>query len=229
MFCFPYAGGNASTYAEWDEHFPNWLEVTSVQLPGRGGRFREMPFTRIEPLVDSLLTEIKLCSQVPFLFFGHSMGGHIAFELARKLMKEKADMPKCLCVSAAEPPVAHREDRLVYKLPKVEFLKHLRRLNGMPAESFENDELIELLLPTLRADFELTGTYEYHPGAPLNLPIVAFAGTEDHEVPSALMAEWGLYTTDTFQMHSIPGDHFFVNHSSNQVRHILQTEIAKLF
>src|SRR6185295_11175567 len=85
LFCFPYAGGGASAYRGWATALPSDLEVCPVQLPGRESRLREAPFTRPEPLIQTLADVLEPHLDLPFVLFGHSMGGMISFELSREL------------------------------------------------------------------------------------------------------------------------------------------------
>jgi medium-chain acyl-[acyl-carrier-protein] hydrolase len=85
LFCFPYAGGNAAIFRTWPDLLPKNLEICPVQLPGRGTRLREEPFTELMPIVEELAAALRHYLDRPFAFFGHSMGAAIAFELARHL------------------------------------------------------------------------------------------------------------------------------------------------
>jgi medium-chain acyl-[acyl-carrier-protein] hydrolase len=87
----------------------------------------------------------------------------------------------------------------------------LRELNGTPEEVLENDELMQLLLPVLRADFALCETYVYRPEPPLDCPITAFGGLRDASVRREHLEAWREQTTSSFLLHMFPGDHFFLN------------------
>ena len=41
LFCFPYGGGGASIYREWQKNLPDSIEVCPIQLPGREDRMNE--------------------------------------------------------------------------------------------------------------------------------------------------------------------------------------------
>src|SRR5262245_23080077 len=89
LFCFPYAGGSALVFRNWTNFFDSRVEVYPVQLPGRGQRIRETSFNSMETLVDALLDAIFGYLDRPFIFFGHSMGATIGFELAHRLSRER--------------------------------------------------------------------------------------------------------------------------------------------
>src|SRR4051812_48675230 len=93
LLCFPHAGASASAYRAWTDQVPPWLDVWSLQLPGRGARFTEPAFERLLPLVASIADAFGKSDDLPFAFFGHSMGALLAFETARRLRAEKRDCP----------------------------------------------------------------------------------------------------------------------------------------
>ena len=87
LFCFPYAGGGAAVYRSWGGLLPREIQPCPVNLRGRGSRFTEAPLERLEAVTESLAEELAPHLDVPFAFFGHSMGALIAFELTRLLRR----------------------------------------------------------------------------------------------------------------------------------------------
>ncbi|HYP25227.1 MAG TPA: thioesterase II family protein [Blastocatellia bacterium] len=227
LFCFPYAGGTAAGFRKWPAGLPNSVEVWSVQYPGRGSRIRESPFTRIAPLVDAAAEALMPYMDSPFAFFGHSMGAVVAFELSRILRRELSRTPLHLFVSGRRAPQVVDDTDEIYKLPDDEFVEELRRLNGTPAEVLEHKELMQLMLPLLRADFEAIGTYEYREEPPLACPISAFGGLEDQDVSRDNLAAWRSQTTSSFSVRMMPGDHFFLHSGEPLLLGALAQELAK--
>jgi medium-chain acyl-[acyl-carrier-protein] hydrolase len=231
LFCFPYAGGGTLMYRNWVRNLPATVEICRAQLPGREVRLKEPGFTRIEPLVLALAQAIEPYLDLPFAFFGHSMGTLISFELARELQRRHGVMPTNLFVSAhVAPPVPHRSSQ-IYDLPEPEFIEELRRLNGTPKEVFEQPELLRLMIPLMRADFELCQRYAYSPGPPLSCPITVFGGLDDHDISHADLEAWRVQTTGAFRLYTLPGDHFFL-HSSQPfilqvISQMLQASLTK--
>ncbi|MGH2506509.1 MAG: thioesterase II family protein [Ktedonobacteraceae bacterium] len=216
LFCFPYAGGGASLYRTWHQTLPPTIEICPVQFPGRENRLTEQAFTQVEPLIQDLYNAISPYLDKPFAFFGHSMGALVSFELTRYLRQKAGLSPQHLCVSAHRAP--HLPDRHtpIYQLPYPEFREELRHLNGTPEGVLQNEELMQLLLPTLRADFTLCETYTYDPQEPLACPIAVFGGTEDDKITSAELQAWHDQTQNAFVLHMLPGDHFFI-HSTREL------------
>ena len=209
LFCFPYAGGRNTIYRDWREHLPAGVEVRAVELPGRGRRLSEPLRTDIAALAADAAEVMSPELDRPFALFGHSMGALIAFELARHF-EMCGGMLRRLYVSGRRAPHLPDPDPPTYALPEPEFVDELRRLAGTPAEFFEHVELMRVMLPIIRADFQAVQTYRYLPGPLLRCPIVAFGGTADHRTGEAPVGSWREQTSAAFAAHMVPGDHFFL-------------------
>lgn len=211
LFCFPYAGGSDFIFRKWSDRLPISIEVWAANLPGRGRRFNERPYTSLAPLVDALANAITEYLDRPFAFFGHSMGATVAFELAQVLRAKHDTEPSRLLVSARSAPHIPERKPPTYALPDDKFIDELRRLNGTPKEVLDSTEFVEFILPVLRADSELIQTYRYEQKPPLDCPITAFGGLEDAEVPLEDLRGWSEHTKGAFALKTFPGDHFFLH------------------
>lgn len=228
LFCFPYAGGAASIYHKWPGMFPATIEICPVQIPGRGERLREPPFTQFPPLTQTIAEGLREMLDKPFAFFGHSMGAIISFELTRLLRRQGGPLPVHLFVSGRSAPTIPDADPPTYDLPEPEFIEELQRLKGTPKEVLEHPELMELLIPLLRADFELIQNYLYTPEPPLDCPITAFGGLQDDEVSRENIEAWHEQTTRAFSLRMLQGDHFFLNHSLHPIIEVVCRELARI-
>lgn len=228
LFCFPYAGGGASIFRSWPDSLPKTVEVALVQLPGRENRLREPPFTRLAQLVKSIAPAILPHLDKPFAFFGHSMGALLGFELARELRRQRGPAPVHLFVSGRSAPPIPDKNPPTYGLPEPEFIEELRRLNGTPPEVFEYPELMELMLPIVRADFEAVQTYAYTREPPLECPITAFGGRQDEEISFEDIQAWREQTSNGFSLHMFDGDHFFLHTMQSPLLQILSRELSRI-
>jgi len=210
LFCFPHAGGSAQFYYKWKDDLPKEVALYSIQMPGRGVRLRETPNTRISVLVQELAEAILPYLDKPFAFFAYSVGALIAFELTRELRRRSGSLPKRLFVSARRAPQAPDPMPPIHKLPDGEFLKEIKRFNGIPRQILEDADLMQVFLPALRADLELNETYHYSTEAPLPFPITAYGGLEDKEVSREQLEAWREQTCASFSVKIFPGDHFFI-------------------
>jgi len=209
LFCFAYAGTGASIFRTWQDGLPADVEVCPVEFPGRGTRLMETPFTQLAPLVQGLAKALVPLLDKPFAFFGHSLGALVGFELARQLRRQSGLQPVRLFVSAHRAPQFPLRDRLIHALPEVEFLFELRCMNGIPGKVLEEEELMQIMLPVLRADLGMYETYVYSAEPPLNCHISAFGGLQDCRVSRGHLEGWRDQTSASFSLQMFPGDHFF--------------------
>jgi medium-chain acyl-[acyl-carrier-protein] hydrolase len=227
LFCFPYAGGSASIYRTWPKDLSPDIEVCAVQLPGRGGRLLEEPFTDLSALVEALAEALLPQFEEPFAFFGHSMGALIAFELARHLRRRYGLQPVHLFVSGFRAAQIPDPDALTFNLPEAEFLAAVRRLNGTPEAVLQNDELLSLMLPVIRADVTICETYAYQDGAPLDCPLTAFGGRSDSIVSPEELASWIVQTSGEYEVQMFDGDHFYINSARAQLLRAVSARLTR--
>jgi medium-chain acyl-[acyl-carrier-protein] hydrolase len=211
LFCIPYAGAGASVYFPWLEQTIPDVEIYAIQLPGRERRISEVPFSQLSPLVTELSEAIRPYLTGSFAFFGHSMGALISFELVRALRRRYGITPLHLFVSAQPAPQLPNPEPALCHLSDAEFLKELQKLNGTPSEVLTNKELMQLVLPTLRADFALTETYQYLSDPPFDCPISVFGGEDDLNIRTEHLDAWRHQTMSAFQLEIFKGDHFYLH------------------
>jgi len=217
LVCLPYAGGGAAAYREWPEFLGDQIEVCALQLPGREGRLREPAFRRMRQAVEATAAVLDLYQDLPVALFGHSMGAVICFELAR-LWRSQQQAPVHLFVSGRRAPQFPDRRPQLTPLSDERFVEEIRRrYNGIPREVLQEPELLQMLLPTLRADVEMLETYDYQPAAPFQFPITAFGGEDDHETSIDQLNGWREQTSARFEMNVVSGDHFFLRCNARQV------------
>ncbi len=225
LYCAPYAGGGAGVYRGWSEGLDERIEVRAVLMPGRERRFTEPALSSVDELAAALVQAIGPGLDPPFALFGHSLGASLAFEVAHRL-SAAGRPPIHLLVSGAHAPHLPHLGRVYHRLPDGEFVRGIQELGGTPPELTENAELLELLLPTLRADFTAAETYRAPIGRPLPCPITAIGGTDDPLVNRAGLEGWSAHTTAGFALHVLPGDHFFLATALPEVLRIVGRELA---
>lgn len=217
LFCFPFAGGGATAFRGWQAGLPD-VEVVALQLPGRERRLREEPLRSVDELVPRLDEAIAGLVDLPFAFYGHSMGAVAAFELARRLRQQSLPMPQHLFLAARGAPQLERKAPPYDELSDLEFVDEInRRYGGIPVAILREPELMKLFLPAIRADFSILESYKYVEGPPLDCPITAFGGALDKEIKTAAIQGWQQQTTGPFVFHEIPGDHFFLHTYRDQL------------
>ncbi len=225
LFCFPYAGGNAQTFKNWSNYLPDSIEVCAAELPGHGQRMKETPHTDLKELVREMATILPHYFDKPFAFFGHSMGALIAFELTRLLRTRNQPLPDHLFVSGRRAPQIPEDDPPTYNLPDAELIKKLRWLKGTSAKILDDPEMMQLMLPILRADFAVCETYEYQPAEPLSCPLTAFGGWRDPAIRNGGLKGWKEQTNNEFTKKTFPGNHFFLHSAQVSLLKFLQKQL----
>ncbi|MFR9777625.1 thioesterase domain-containing protein [Micromonospora sp. MS34] len=225
LFCLPYAGAGASAFRRWQEGIGPNVEVLPVQLPGRENRISEDPRFDVADVAAAIASR----ADRPYAIYGHSMGGRVGFEVVRELRRAGRPLPLRLYVGGVRAPHVTAPS-LFDGLSQVDDEELLRRLGeggGLPAELLDHPELVELLLPLLRADFGRVDSYRYLPGEPLPVPVVAFTGVHDRAVTCAHSAAWAEHTAAGFALHEIDGGHFFLHDQLPELLAAIRTDLAE--
>lgn len=208
VYCFPYAGGGASIFRTWWQDLPSDVEVAAIQLPGRDLRISEPPHVRLSTLVPALADALAPTLYRPYVFFGHSLGALVSFELARELRRRGAPQPQHLLVSGRPAPQIPSGLRR-HELSHGQFVEWVRQLNSIPEPLWKEPDLIAMILRVMRADIAVNDAEDYVAEPPLDCPISAFGGIEDAMASRDEVAAWKAQTRGTFSMEMVPGGHFF--------------------
>ncbi len=228
LYCFPYAGGSAASFMPWQSALEPNIEVCAVQLPGRAARMTEAPVKSLPQLVETIANTIASQDSLPFAFFGHSLGGLVAFEVTRYCMHKGLPMPLHLFASGCNAPQHRGPRKQLHLMPDLELITALKEYNGTPSELLEHQELMELVLPTLRADFSLAENYSYHSTLRLPTPITVLAGKRDDHVQLEQVEGWRKETMAGCRIEWFEGDHFFINQESHLVLECIRNELQSL-
>lgn len=228
LFCLPFAGGGASAFNAWSNSFPETVELHAIQLPGRESRYNEKALTDAYETARYLADAIAAYLDRHYAVFGYSMGALIAFELIRELRRRGAPMPEQLFVAARSAPQLPATPPPLSQLPRESFLEQVRFYYQPPEQAWRNSDLIEIILPALRADISLCDRYVYRTEPPLACPIQAFAGKQDRSSPLAAVQQWRVQTTGSFGFEVFDGTHFFINSEVSRVQEIIVSRLTRL-
>jgi surfactin synthase thioesterase subunit len=226
LFCLPHSGSGASQFVSWQKFLPPVLDICPVQLPGSENRLREAPLTQIHQIAKMLGAELMPYLDRPYILYGYSTGALIAFELACELRRQKVDPAVSLYALARPAPHLPQTKYQLHQLPDKMFLAELtQRFNGMSPVILQDRELMELLLPTLRADITALETYVYQPEIPLDCPIRAYGGSFDSTTTEDELRAWRMHTKSSFNLQMFPGDHFFIRSNQQSIFQAITAEI----
>jgi surfactin synthase thioesterase subunit len=218
LYCLPYSGASAMVYVRWRRALPDWLQVCPLELPGRGMRMDEPLQRDIKALAAQLAQEISRDPHTPYALFGHSLGGLLAFELAHALNVRNLPAPLALFASGTAGPASRDVSEYAVEKTDEQLIARLRELQGTAEEALANPELMQLMLPILRADFLLCGSFSYGERQPLGMPIHVFGGKQD-SVRADQLLDWQLEAASGFSLDLFDGHHFFiVQHESAVLR-----------
>jgi medium-chain acyl-[acyl-carrier-protein] hydrolase len=208
VFCFAHAGAGASAYRAWTTSAP--FRVVPVQYPGREDRLGETPVSDILALAELAERAVLSRADGRYALFGHSMGAMVAYELVQRLRTRDVPQPAALFVSGRQPP--HHPSRLVpvSHLDDDALVQEMAAMGGTPPEVWSHPELVELLLPILRADFSACESWRPTIGSPLDIPIHVLSGAEDDHVVVEELSDWQRHTLRSCTVTLFPGGHFYL-------------------
>lgn len=226
LFCLPFAGGNKYSYREFVEKAPSFLNLITLDYPGRGTRMREPMPINIDALAHDLYTQVSpLIGQENYAIYGHSLGGLMAYLLTRKLLENGHHAPSHVFITGTTGPSAmSRSEKKRHLLNKEDFINEVRALDGMPEEILNNEELLYYFEPILRSDFKISENYIYQEKSPLNIPITVITGTEeDMEMEDIQL--WQKETSHIVDFKRLPGKHFFIFQHAFKIVEIISRKL----
>lgn len=217
LFCFPYAGGGTWIFRDWIREMAPDVAVCAVKLPGRGDRYGDPPTVDLRELAEAAAEALAPDLDKPYAMFGHSMGALLAFECLQHLQAGSAPDPLHLIASAARAPSRMKVSEPLHRLPDAELLAAVQQRYASPFLNDVSSDMMELMLPPLRADMTSFETYVYRPAPPLSCPLTLFAGRDD-AIARADLDAWAEHTTALPAVTEFDGGHFFIHDSEAEVR-----------
>lgn len=225
LFCFPFAGGGVNTFVSWQTQLTNEIELVLVQPPGRGSRILEEPHDTMQKIVDELIQEAQFITELPYVFFGHSLGSRMAFELCCSLKLSGFKLPHHFIASGSKAAHLKTERPSVHDLPKESFIEVLGELSGTPKEVLANPDLLDIFIPLLRADFKIAHEYRAKP-IKMPIPFVVLNGERDIEITREQLNAWFELSDNKGESYELRGGHFFIREDTEQVL-IIVREVLK--
>ena len=246
LFCFPFAGGGSAVYRSWAQCIDPMIEVVAIEPPGRLGRITETPIADMKEFVERLVPEMQELLERPFAFFGHCLGALTMYETSRRLIHRRKVGPEHLFVSGARPPdritdqgsfegrVMHDLLKLAefrislpaYAQPDDVFAELIRHFNIQATEQLlSNPELRRLMLPVVRAEFQMATNYRFVREPPWEIPITCFAAKGDPYVSRKHALGWGRFTNSRLQVHIREGAHFAVVDDMAFINDVINREL----
>lgn len=228
LVCFPHAGGSASYFFPVSRTLSSTFDVLALQYPGRQDRRQEPCLDSVYDLADGAAAELFHLLDRPTVFFGHSLGATLAYEVAQRL-SGAGRPPALLIASGRRAPATPRPSENVHLGSDAQLLDTLRTMSGTAPELFSDEELMRTVLPAVRGDYKAAETYR-HPAhwGTLSVPITTMNGHDDPEVTSAEVAAWRRHTTGDYREHWFTGGHFYLNDHAAQVMALIRDAATAL-
>lgn len=209
LFCIPFSGGNAYSYADFKNYLPAEIELINLELPGRGKRIAEKLLTNIDSMTEDLYGQIGSMIDGKYAIFGHSLGALLGLTLSRYIAGRNENLPQILFVSGQTAPSKKKPD-LRHSLPDDLFIEMLREMEGTPNELLDDKSFIQYFLPIIKTDFQSVANYEYESHlCPLNVPITVLLGKQEN-ICHRDAEKWQQETTNEISIHPFEGGHFFI-------------------
>ncbi|MEW2515230.1 alpha/beta fold hydrolase [Streptomyces sp. NPDC046870] len=226
LLCLPHAGGSASFYFPVSKALSPAVDVLAAQYPGRQDRLAETPARSVQELAEGVFRALGEGDGTPLALFGHSMGALVGFELAR-LLEAAGRPPAVVFLSGRRGPSLHRTET-VHEGGDARLIEEVGRLDGTDTALFEDKELLEMILPALRADYRAVETYRRAPGPRLHCPFVVLTGDADPRVTPEEARAWDQETDGPFELHVYPGGHFYLTPQQQAVVARIEATLRRL-
>jgi surfactin synthase thioesterase subunit len=227
LFCFPYSGGSALTFQKWPDNLLQNVNLYSAQLPGRPNNMHEELNYDMHKVVTAITNELLPLLNRDYIFFGHSLGAKVAFEIA-SLLESNGHRPACCFIaSASGAPSATIKRPPIHHLSDTKFSEELKALGGTPEIILNNEEFMNFFRPVLRADFKLSETYE-GTTASLSCESHVLYGRDDTTISKNEINLWKQHFVQETVFHEVPGGHFFIEKQPKQTLSIVNQVLASL-
>ncbi|WP_352509140.1 SDR family NAD(P)-dependent oxidoreductase [Mesorhizobium sp. M0048] len=229
IICFPHGGGSVQSFRTWSDYLPDDVELICLDLPGRGKRSAEVAIRSMDVLASMVSEALRGYSDRPLVFFGHSVGALVAYEIARSLEKAGRPSPFHVVVSAHKAADVPADEPPMYRYVDDKLTDLVRVLGLVPKEALANEELVHnFILPALRADFELAETYDRNLPTPLSAAMTAMGGLQDELLNANDLDEWRRLTTSRFARIMFDSDHFYTHSMTAEVVSTLLREVGEV-
>jgi acyl transferase domain-containing protein/surfactin synthase thioesterase subunit/short-subunit dehydrogenase len=222
LFCFHHAGGGPSAFSGWRKKIPDDIDLCLIQLPGHELRRGEPLLATLDPVISGITQSLRQYLDVPYVFFGHSMGALLAVEVAKNLIKLNVPLPKYLILSSASPITeVSRQD--LSSLSDEDFIDFINKnFGGIPSSLLENKEILKEFLPTMRADFSILNSLPPLKEA-LNIPVTTIYCMDDPSNSEESINKWASTTRASYQSIKLPGGHFeIINNADSFIEVVLK-------
>ncbi len=230
VMMFPYLGGSGTSLMKLAKELDKKsdYEIFVVFPPGHMGSNRKL-YNNLHDLLEFYYIQIKEILKPGCIFFGHSMGGVIAYFLARKLcILDRELKPKYIILSAAPSP-DFMLGRNLSDSDDTVLLKDMEELGGLPEDLLENRELLDYFIPIFRADYKILEDAAQVSPQLINIPVKFIWCYNDKIVQSEKLIGWRKYFNEISVFRTMPVDagHMYLNTNAKLVADMIHDYIGE--
>lgn len=230
LVCFPHAGGSASYFFPVSAALSPQLDVRAIQYPGRQDRRSDPFIDTIDGLADQLHLALRSVvgapGGLPVVFFGHSMGAVLAFEVTRRFEAAGGPGPAVIIASGRRAPSRTRDEN-VHLRSDEGIVKEMRTLGGTDSRVLSDPELLEMVLPAIRNDYRAVERYSREPDVRVAAPIVILTAHDDPRTTIEEALAWGEHTTGESELHTFAGGHFYLEQQQKDVLNVISRVVSE--
>lgn len=226
LFCLPFAGGSFYSYRGLNRYTADFVNLIPIELPGHGKRMREPLLTDAVEMVEDIYRRIRDDLKQPYAFYGHSLGALLSYLLVRKIAAENLPDPVHLFVSGRQGPSVEDNHKNTHLLPRHAFYQKVAEYGGTPEKVLEENDLMELMEPILRADFQAVATYRHQNAIRLSTPITVMIGRKETVTYEDAM-KWQEVTDRKISLRQFSGGHFFIFDHLPEIGTIVSSVLEK--
>ncbi|RAG87110.1 thioesterase [Streptacidiphilus pinicola] len=208
LICVPQAGAGAGAFSGWRRHVPEGVELAPVELPGRGTREREPHPEDVTALAEAVFQGLRPELTMPYVLFGHSLGGLLAYEVARRVEAQGLREPLAVLISGARAPQTPSL-RTMSDVDEDRLLDWIAANGGLPQEILSYPSFVAEILRAVRTDLRYAEQYLEPDPTRLRSPLHVFAGADDAITPPAYVPLWERCAGGDFRVTTLPGGHAF--------------------
>ncbi|MGZ4163471.1 MAG: thioesterase II family protein [Tumebacillaceae bacterium] len=217
LICFPHSGAFSTAFRPISQFVSADWGVIAIDPPGHGTN-RTKLLEDIQQMVDLYEQALEPRFSTPFVLFGHSLGGLVVYLLAQRLEK-RGIRPDAVIISACKPP--HLPRKQVTHFNEQEFLEYIISLGGISRELAQHQELLDLFMPVIRADFKSIETFDHTDHTLLESPVYVFSADEDHAATHEDSQGWTKWAKHV-EFHTFTGGHMFLMSEAEAVARKVQ-------
>ncbi|HIW62954.1 MAG TPA: alpha/beta fold hydrolase [Candidatus Stackebrandtia excrementipullorum] len=225
VYVFPHGGAGSGAVRDLAAALEGDARVVAVRLPGRESSAHLTCEVDTDVIAATLAAQIHADlgdTTTPPILYGHCAGAIFAYETAALLA---ADHHGALVISSHESP-----DRIprpgVWTWDDVPFLERVAADGFLPPEVIEDEELREICLPPLRADYQAIETHESLCEV-LPWPITALLADTDTPVAEDDITSWADVTDAGFTLRHVAGPHHLLTESTDSVASCLRVLLSE--